>query len=72
MVPTTGNIPPLNSHPPHILEVQSSMCQISQPQKVQPIARWILEEGELLGVLVAELPAADKPLPMDTALPTSS
>ncbi len=48
------------------------MCQISQPQKVQPIARWILEEGELLGVLVAELPAADKPLPMDTALPTSS
>ncbi|MEM7793518.1 MAG: hypothetical protein AAF579_03580 [Cyanobacteria bacterium P01_C01_bin.118] len=42
-----------NSHPPHVIETQTSMCQASQFESPQPIARWILEEGQLLGVLVA-------------------
>ena len=44
------------SHPPHVLEIQSSMCQIAQTDSPEPIARWILEEGQLLGVLVASAP----------------
>lgn len=44
---------PVNSHPPDLLEVLSSMCQLSQPYPPQPIARWILEEGQVLGVLIA-------------------
>ncbi|MEM6253849.1 MAG: hypothetical protein AAF821_13100 [Cyanobacteria bacterium P01_D01_bin.156] len=46
-----------NHHPPNVMEVQSSMCHIFQPQKPLPIARWILEEGQLLGVLIAKSPA---------------
>lgn len=46
-----------SSHPPHVVEVQSSMCQSAQIPMSHPIARWILEEGQLLGVLVASFPA---------------
>lgn len=56
MVPTTATDPTLQNHPPHVIEMQSSMCQIFQPQQPQPIARWILEEGQVLGVLIATLP----------------
>ncbi|MEM9808927.1 MAG: hypothetical protein AAF959_27045 [Cyanobacteria bacterium P01_D01_bin.56] len=38
---------------PYELEVRLSMCQAPPPQSLQPVARWILEEGQLLGVLVA-------------------
>ena len=50
-------IQPTHSHPPDVMEVLSSMCQTAQPAAPQPIARWILEEGQLLGVLVASLPS---------------
>ena len=55
-----SNLPinqPANTHPPDVIEVLSSMCQAAQPEAVQPIARWILEEGQLLGVLIASLPS---------------
>ncbi|MGD1854189.1 MAG: hypothetical protein ACFB2W_08040 [Leptolyngbyaceae cyanobacterium] len=42
-----------NHYPPDVIEVQTSMCQAPQPSFPQPVARWILEEGQLLGVLVA-------------------
>ncbi|MEM9804684.1 MAG: hypothetical protein AAF959_05345 [Cyanobacteria bacterium P01_D01_bin.56] len=59
MVPTTATVPKLKNLPPHVIEVQSSMCQIFQPQQPQPIARWILEEGQVLGVLIATFPPRD-------------
>ena len=46
-----------SSHPPNVVEVQSSMCQAAQISMTQPIARWIVEEGQLLGVLVASFPS---------------
>lgn len=46
-----------NSYPPDVLEIQASMCQAAQLVSPQPIARWILEEGQLLGVLVASFPS---------------
>lgn len=45
-------LPLANDCPPNIVEMQYSMSHIYQPQAIQPIARWILEEGQLLGVLV--------------------
>ncbi|EKV02813.1 hypothetical protein Lepto7375DRAFT_5075 [Leptolyngbya sp. PCC 7375] len=50
-------IKPANSHPPDVVEILSSMCHVAQPEAPQPIARWILEEGQLLGVLVASFPS---------------
>ncbi|NEQ48798.1 MAG: hypothetical protein F6K11_01515 [Leptolyngbya sp. SIO3F4] len=47
-----------NLHPPNVLEVQTSMCQAPQPNPPQPIARWIVEEGQLLGVLIASFPSS--------------
>lgn len=45
-----------SGYPPHVLELQASMCQIAQVETPDPIACWILEEGQLLGVLVASDP----------------
>lgn len=58
-------IQPVSSHSPDVLEVLSSMCQVAQPMPPQPVARWIVEEGQLLGVLVASLPSPlfQAPLP---------
>ena len=58
MLSTDSVIQPANSHPPDVIETLSSMCQIAQPEAPQPIARWILEEGQLLGVLVASVPSS--------------
>lgn len=58
MLATIPVIKPANSHPPDVMEVLSSMCQTAQPEAPQPIARWILEEGQLLGVLVASFPSS--------------
>ncbi|MBE9066849.1 hypothetical protein IQ260_09305 [Leptolyngbya cf. ectocarpi LEGE 11479] len=46
-----------HNSPPDVIEIQASMCQAAQPGTPQPIARWILEEGQLLGVLVASFPS---------------
>ena len=54
-----ANVPMIksdNSHSPDVIDVLSSMCQAAQPGTPQPIARWIMEEGQLLGVLVVSLP----------------
>ncbi|MEM7065031.1 MAG: hypothetical protein AAF572_17965 [Cyanobacteria bacterium P01_B01_bin.77] len=59
---------PAHSYPPDVLEIQASMCQVAQPGIPQPIARWILEEGQLLGVLVASFPS---PLFQKTISPCS-
>ncbi len=52
-----NGIKPLNTHPPDVLETLSSMCQAAQYLSPQPVARWIMEEGQLLGVLVASFPS---------------
>ena len=57
MLPAVPDAKTCNSHPPDVIEVQTSMCQVSQPGNPQPVARWILEEGQLIGVLVASFPA---------------
>lgn len=57
MFPSVPITKTLNNHPPDVLEVQASMCQAAQLGTPQPIARWILEEGQLLGVLVASFPS---------------
>lgn len=46
-----------NNFPPNVVEMQYSMSHIYQPQVVHPITRWILEEGQLLGVLVVSTPS---------------
>lgn len=53
MLSIATDMQPTVSHSPDVLEVQASMCQMSQPHPTQPIARWIMEEGQLLGVLIA-------------------
>ncbi|MBT9313270.1 hypothetical protein [Leptothoe kymatousa] len=57
MVPTLSVIRTFNSQPPEAIEIQSSMCPVCQPHQLQPIARWILEDGQLQGVLIASCPS---------------
>ncbi|MBX2864207.1 MAG: hypothetical protein KTR27_11685 [Leptolyngbyaceae cyanobacterium MAG.088] len=66
MLSTIPVIQSTTSYAPEVMDVLSSMCQAAQPQTPQPIARWIMEEGQLLGVLVASLPS---PPPLSTATP---
>lgn len=57
MLPAVTLSPPTYSYSPDVIEVETSMCQAAQPGRPRPIARWILEEGQLLGVLVASFPS---------------
>lgn len=57
MPPVVTMPQPAHHSSPDVIEIQSSMCQAAQLEMPQPIARWILEEGQLLGVLVASFPS---------------
>lgn len=57
MPPAVTLSPSAYSYSPDVIEVETSMCQAAQPGRLQPVARWILEEGQLLGVFVASFPS---------------
>lgn len=57
MLPAVPINKAFNNHPLDVIELQASMCHAVQPGTPRPIARWILEEGQLLGVLVASFPS---------------